>query len=150
MVILQIWGGYILGKARVAEITAEFNSNIKAVWDTVTNNNEYSWRSDIERVEVYNDGKEFIEYTHNGIDTKFVITNKDEYSEYAFNIENKMFTGFWNGSFSETENGGTKIVFKENIFIKNPIIRVISYCFMDLKKIQNTYISDLRKKLGER
>jgi hypothetical protein len=139
----------ILGKARVAEITAEFNSNVKAVWDIVTNNNDYSWRSDIERVEVYNNEKEFIEYTHNGIATKFIITKKDEYSEYAFKIENKMFNGFWSGSFSETENGGARILFKENIFIKNPIVRVISYLFIDLKKIQNTYILDLKKKLGE-
>lgn len=139
----------ILGKSRVSEITAEFNSNIKSLWNTVTDNNDYSWRSDIERIEIYNDKKEFIEYTHNGIATKFTITKKDKYSEYAFNMENKMFTGFWIGHFSETENGGTKIIFKENIFIKNPIIIVISYLFMDLKKIQNTYISDLRKKLGE-
>lgn len=138
-----------LGNGMVAEITAEFNSNIKSVWNTVTNNNDYSWRSDIERIEIYNDGKEFIEYTHNRIATKFIITKKDEYSEYAFNIENKMFTGFWTGHFLETESGGTKIVFKENILIKNPIIRIISYLFMDLKKMQNTYISDLRKKLGE-
>lgn len=138
-----------MGKARVAEITAEFNSNIKSVWNTVTNNNDYSWRSDIERVEIYNHGKEFIEYTHNGFATKFIITKKNEYTEYAFNMENKMFTGFWTGNFSETENGGTKIVFKDNIFIKNPIIRVISYIFMDLKKMQNIYISDLRNKLGE-
>jgi hypothetical protein len=45
----------IFGKTRVAEITAGFNSNAKAVWDVVTNNNDYSWRSDIERVEIYND-----------------------------------------------------------------------------------------------
>ncbi len=60
-----------------------------------------------------------------------------------------MFTGFWTGHFSETENGGTKIVFVENIFIKNPIIKILSYFFMDLKKMQNTYILDLKKKLGE-
>lgn len=138
-----------LKRARVAEITAEFNSNIKSVWNIVTNNNDYSWRSDIKKIEIYNNGKEFIEYTHNGNATKFIISKKDEYSEYAFNMENKMFTGFWKGSFSEKENGGTKIVFKENVFIKNHFIRILSYFFMDLGKIQNTYISDLRKKLGE-
>lgn len=142
-------GGDILGKARVAEITAEFNSDVESVWNTVTNNSDYNWRSDIERVEIYNDGKEFFEYTHNGIATKFIITKKDKFREYAFDMENEMFTGFWTGHFSETESGGTKIVFKENILIKNPIIRIISYIFMDLKKMQNTYISDLRKKLGE-
>lgn len=138
-----------MGKARISEITAYFNSNIKSVWDVVTNNSDYNWRSDIKRIEVLNDGKEFIEYTHNGNATKFTITKKNEYSEYKFNIENKMFTGSWSGYFSETEAGGTKIIFKESIFIKNPIIKVLSYILMDLKKIQNTYILDLKKELGE-
>jgi len=64
-------------------------------------------------------------------------------------LENKNFTGFWVGDFSEIDNGGTKIVFTENIFIKNPLIRVLSYLFMDLKKIENTYVLDLKRKLGE-
>jgi len=139
-----------LGKARISEITAYFNSNIKSVWSVVTNNSNCKWRSDIERIEIINHGKEFIEYTHNGNATKFIITKKNEYSEYEFNMGNKMFTGFWSGNFSETETGGTKIVFKETIFIRNPIIKVLSYFFMDLKKMQNTYISDLTKELGEK
>lgn len=49
-------------------------------------------------------------------------------------MENKMFTGFWTGYFLETETGGTKIIFKENILIKNSIIKILSYFFMDLKK----------------
>jgi hypothetical protein len=60
-----------------------------------------------------------------------------------------MFNGFWTGYFSETETGGTKVIFKENIFIKNPVIKILSYFLMDLKKMQNIYISDLKKKLGE-
>lgn len=81
--------------------------------------------------------------------TNSSIFKKNEYSEYEFNIENKRFTGFWTGYFSETETGGTKIVFTENIFIKNPIIKVLSYFFMDLRKMQKIYVSDLKKKLGE-
>ncbi|OSB18721.1 hypothetical protein B2H94_06325 [Clostridium sporogenes] len=136
-------------KPRTAEVTAHLQSDIKFVWNVVTNNNDYKWRSDIEKIEIINDGKEFIEYTPNGITTKFFITKKEEYSQYEFSMGNKMFTGFWTGHFSETENGGTKIVFVENIFIKNPIIKILSYFFMDLKKMQNTYILDLKKKLGE-
>lgn len=138
-----------MGKARISEITAYFNSNIESVWNVVTNNRDYKWRSDIERIEILNDKKEFIEYTHSGNATKFIITKNNKYSEYGFNMENKMFTGFWNGYFSETETGGTKIIFKENIFIKNPIIKILSYFLMDLKKMQNTYILDLKRKLGE-
>ncbi|GKX65705.1 hypothetical protein [Inconstantimicrobium mannanitabidum] len=137
-----------MGKARTSEVTAYFNSNINAVWDVVTNNKDCEWRSDIEKIEILNEG-EFIEYTGNGNSTKFIITKKKSYSEYEFNMENKMFTGSWTGHFSETENGGTKIIFKENILIKNPIIRVLSYFLMDLKKMQNTYILDLKKKLVE-
>lgn len=137
-----------MGKVRTSEVTTYFNSNIKVVWDVVTNNKEYKWRSDIEKIEILNEG-EFIEYTGNGNSTKFIITKKKPYSEYEFNMKNKMFTGSWTGHFFETENGGTKIIFKENILIKNPIIRVLSYFLMDLKKMQNTYILDLKKKLGE-
>ena len=136
-------------KARIVEVTAYFNSNISSVWNVVTNNSDYKWRSDIEKIELSNDKKEFIEYAHNGYSTKFIITKKNEHKEYEFNMENKLFTGFWTGHFSETETGGTKIVLKENIYIKNPIIKVLSYFVMDLKKFQNIYISDLKKKLGE-
>ncbi|APH24034.1 hypothetical protein RSJ21_08665 [Clostridium botulinum] len=136
-------------KPRTAEVTAYLQSDIKSVWNVVTNNNDYKWRSDIEKIEIINDGKEFIEYTSSGIATKFFITKKEEYSQYKFSMGNKMFTGFWTGHFSKTKNGGTKMVFVENIFIKNPIIKILSYFFMDLKKMQNIYILDLKKKLGE-
>ncbi|MBU3202046.1 hypothetical protein LL037_11570 [Clostridium estertheticum] len=138
-----------MGKARISEVTAYFNSNIKSVWNAVTNNSNCKWRSDIERIEILNDGKGFIEYTHSGNTTKFSITKKKEYSEYEFNMGNKMFTGSWTGHFSITESGGTKIIFTENIFVKNPIIKILSYFFMDLKKMQSTYISDLKVELGE-
>ncbi|BCZ45338.1 hypothetical protein psyc5s11_14050 [Clostridium gelidum] len=138
-----------MSKARKSEITATFKTDIKIVWDVVTNNNDYKWRSDIERIEIIDNGNTFIEYTPNGISTKFTITKKNLYNRYEFNLENKNFTGSWVGDFSEIEKGGTKIVFTENIFIKNPIIRVLSYLFMDLKKIQNNYILDLKRKLGE-
>ncbi len=136
-------------KERVSQVTAYFNSNIKSVWNVVTNNSDYKWRSDIKKIEIVNAGKEFIEYTPRGGSIKFIITKRKQYSEYEFNMGNKMFTGFFTGHFSETETGGTKITFKENISVKNPITKVLSYCFMDLKKKQNTYMLDLKKKLGE-
>jgi hypothetical protein len=136
-------------RERKSEIIAYLNSDIKSVWDVVTNNRDFKWRSDIEGIEIFNDGKEFIEYHKKGASTKFKITKKREFREYEFNMENKMFTGFWTGYFFEVENGGTKIIFKENIFIKNPIIAILSYIFMNLKKIQTTYVEDLKKKLRE-
>lgn len=136
-------------KERISQITAYFSSNIKSVWNVVTNNSDYKWRSDIEKIEIVNAGKEFIEYTQRGNSIKFIITKRNQYSEYEFNMGNKIFTGYCTGHFSETENGGTKMIFTENISVKNPVIKVLSYYFMDLNKKQNTYIMDLKKKLGE-
>ncbi|MBL4932027.1 MULTISPECIES: hypothetical protein [Clostridium] len=136
-------------RERKCEIIAYLKSDVKSVWDVVTNNRDFKWRSDIEGIEIFNEGKEFIEYNKKGTSTKFKITKKREFKEYEFNMENKMFTGFWTGYFFEVENGGTKIIFKENIFIKNPIIALLSYIFMNLNKIQGIYVSDLKKKLGE-
>lgn len=139
----------ILKKGRTTEVTAVFNSSIKAVWDVVTSNSNYSWRSDIKRIEVLENGKEFIEYPYKGNETKFIIINKKEYSNYKFNMVNKMFTGACTGQFLETETGGTILILKEAIFIENPFLEVFSHLFLDLKKIQNTYISDLKKQLSE-
>jgi len=138
-----------LEKERISEATAVFNSSIKSVWDVVTNNTDYSWRSDVKEIKVINEGKSFFEYPYKGNPTKFIINNIKEYSSYKYSMQNKMFTGVCTGYFSETENGGTILVLKENISIENPIIKILSYFFMDLKKIQNTYISDLKKRLGE-
>ena len=134
---------------RKSEITADFQSDVKTVWNVVTNNSDFNWRSDLSKVEVLENGKEFIEYTKEGFSTKFKITKKEEYSRYEFEMQNKNFIGYWSGNFIQTKDGETKVIFKESIAIKNPIIEILSYLFMNLKKIQITYINDVKKKLGE-
>lgn len=49
-------------------------------------------------------------------------------------MKNKNISGEWIGVFAKTENGGTLIVFTEKVNVKNPIKRILSYFFMDLKK----------------
>lgn len=41
----------------------------------------------------------------------------------------------------------TKIDFTEELKIKNFFVELISYLFMNLKKLQLTYIADLKKRL---
>ncbi|WP_026893721.1 hypothetical protein [Clostridiisalibacter paucivorans] len=138
-----------MGKWRVSEVIAYFNSDIKSIWDVVTNNEDYKWRSDIERVEIINKGESFIEYNHKGQAVKFTITNKKKYEKYEFRMENKFFYGFWTGTFFSLETGGTKIIFTEKIYIRNPIMKIMSYLFLNLKKMQQNYIVDLKNKLGD-
>lgn len=135
-------------KCRVAEISAYFDTDVETVWDIVTNNHDYEWRSDISKIEISDDGSTFIEYNKDGNSTKFTITEKTKNKLYKFDMENKFFYGNWQGEFFE-DNGKTKIVFIENIYVKNPIIKILSYVFMNLKKIQIQYIEDLKRKLNE-
>lgn len=135
-------------KCRVSEITAYFNTDVETVWNIVTDNSDYKWRSDISKIEVSDDGSNFIEYNKDGNSTKFTVTEKTKNKLYKFNMENKFFYGNWQGEFFE-EDGKTKIVFIENIYVKNPIIKILSYLFMNLKKIQMQYVEDLKRKLNE-
>lgn len=138
-----------LGKARVSEVTAHFRADVESVWNLVTNLQNYTWRSDIKRIDVLNDGNKFVEYAPNGNATTFTITAKEPYKEYALSMEHNLFTGSWYGHFSKSESGGTTITFVEQIHIHNPIIKLLSYALMNLKKMQLAYISDLKKALGE-
>lgn len=138
-----------MSKPRIAEKTAVFSSDIKKVWETVTNNMDYDWRTDIKSIEILDDNQ-WLEHYDNGRFTKFILKKKIAYEEYVFEMENQMFTGVWTGYFSALDSGGTKAILTEKIFIKNPIIRIISYLSWDLKKIQEVYIRDLKNKLGEK
>lgn len=134
---------------RKSNITAVFAANVETVWKFVTDNSNYSWRSDLSKIEQADNGKTFTEFTKQGFETSFNITVKDLYKRYEFDMQNKNFTGHWVGIFSRTESNGTRIDFTEEIKIKNPVIEILSYLFMNLKKIQLTYIKDLKKVLGE-
>lgn len=68
-----------------SNIKKEFNCNIEQIWDIVTDNTRYKWRSDLSKIEVIDD-KHFVEYAKNNYPTYFVITSKKDYEEYTFNL----------------------------------------------------------------
>jgi hypothetical protein len=138
-----------MSKARVSEATAYFKSDIKSVWDVITNNEDYTWRSDIKKIETTAGGTQWKEYYNEKKYTKFTLIEKVKYIRYIFKMENDMFTGHFTGHFYHNDKAGTKVIFTENVFIKNPIIRIISHLFWNLEKIQQTYIRDLKIKLQE-
>ncbi len=129
-----------------ATITAVFASDIKKVWDVVTDNVHYQWRSDLSKIEVSKDGSGFTEYTRDGFPTYFQITVKEPYKKYGFTMDNKNMSGHWTGLF-EKEGSGTKIIFTEEVSVKNPILNLFVTGF--LKKQQKQYVEDLKKALLE-
>ncbi|RDY27270.1 SRPBCC family protein [Romboutsia weinsteinii] len=134
---------------RKSTIKATFNSDIQTVWDIVTNNRDFEWRSDLSKIEVFDYGKRFMEYKKDGFATYFEITLKEPCKRYEFSMRNISFTGHWVGVFKPTENNGTEIILTEEIHVKSRMMELLSYIYMNLKKIQFTYVKDLKKKLGE-
>ena len=129
-----------------ATVIARFHSSIETVWNIVTDNTAFDWRSDIVKIEVSDDGNRFTELTKDGFETEFTIVLKKPYERYKFDMKNKNMDGHWIGLFSK-DGSGTKIEFTEEVEVANPIMNLFVKAY--LKKQQATYITDLRKAMGE-
>lgn len=129
-----------------ATVIARLHSSIEAVWNIVTDNTAFGWRSDIVKIEVSDDGNRFTEFTKDGFETEFTIVLKKPYERYEFDMKNKNMDGHWIGLFSK-DGSGTKIEFTEEVEVANPIMNLFVKAY--LKKQQATFITDLRKAMGE-
>ncbi|EGP4760083.1 MULTISPECIES: SRPBCC family protein [Enterococcus] len=128
-------------------IEAIFHADIEKVWQVVTSMTNTKWRSDLNKVEVLEDQKVFVEYTTQDFSTTFTITEFEPMKFYAFEMENVNMKGKWTGEFFSLSDHKTKIHFAEAIQAKKIYLRpfVKSY----LKKQQKTYVNDLTKYLHE-
>ena len=129
----------------VTTIKAVFQCDVQKVWNVVTSLENYSWRSDLSKIEVVNE-KQFIEYTKNGFATKFTITATKPHKLWEFDIDNDNLKGHWTGIFSQG-NGTTEIIFTEDVTAKKIFMKPFVKAF--LKKQQKAYVEDLRIALGE-
>lgn len=128
----------------VSTIKAEFQCEVEKVWKIVTSLDEYSWRSDLDKIVVTVPEKEFEEHTKDGYVTKFHITAYDQYKRYEFDMENGNMQGHWTGIFSYSD-GITVIEFTENVTAKKLIMKLFVGAY--LKQQQAKYIQDLRNAL---
>lgn len=131
----------------VANIKAMFHYEIEKVWELVVALDDYSWRSDLSRIEIIEKGKKFVEYTKSGYPTTFTITHFEPCRRYEFDIENSNMFGHWVGLFIYKDDK-TLIDFTENITVKSLIMK--PFVGRYLKKQQLTYIKDLRNVLENR
>ena len=56
-------------------IKKEFNCDKNKLWDIITDNTKFTWRSDLSKIVIVDD-KHFIEYDKNNFPTYFTITSK--------------------------------------------------------------------------
>ncbi|CEM62708.1 SRPBCC family protein [Treponema phagedenis] len=126
---------------------ATIQQPIKKVWETVTDLKNYSWRSDIEKIEIISD-KEFIEYTKDGFKTVFTTTVFMPHERWEFDMENKNIKGHWVGLFFD-HGDKTMIDFTEDIQCRKFFLKPFFKIFIDryLQKQQQHYFQDLQREL---
>lgn len=118
----------------------KFNCDIETIWNIVTDNSNYSWRSDLSKIDII-DEEHFIEYAKNNFPTYFTITSKQKFKEYKFDLENKNIKGKWIGLFKELPNGIVELDFTEEIETSNFIMKLVAKSY--LKRQQKRYFKDL-------
>ena len=129
----------------VSTIKATLPCAISKGWEIVTSLENYTWRSDLSKIEILNE-RQFVEYTKEGYATTFTITDTKPCERWEFDMENSNISGHWTGIFT-AKGEQTEIEFTENVMAKKLIMRPFLRPF--LKKQQELYLSDLRKALKE-
>ena len=127
----------------ISSIKAVFHRDIQTLWDTVTSLENYTWRSDLSRIEILNE-TQFVEYTKDGYATTFTVTACVPNQRWEFDMDNSNMHGHWTGVFTE-KGGKTEIEFTEEVTAKKLIMKPFVKAF--LKKQQAQYVADLEKEL---
>lgn len=113
--------------------------------DIVTSLENYSWRSNISKIEVLSEN-EFVEYTKDGYQTTFTIIAMEPYKIWKFLMENDNISGHWTGLFSQKDNI-TTIDFTEDVNAKKVLMK--PFVGFYLRRQQRIYVCDLEKVLRD-
>ena len=132
---------------------AFFKSGVSEVWNKTTDLSDQLWRSDISRVDSFEQGKKFRETTKKGAVTEFEVILFEPVSRYACKMENEKFSGSFSLCLSIAADGspekdGTRLILTEEIKAKNPLLAPAMYCFV--RAAMARYMADLALALGEK
>lgn len=144
--------GLLLPKERKMTRQTRYNASKETVYNIVTNNEDFTYRTGIKEIRILKkegEKEEWEEIGYNGTIINFRTREKKPFSFYSFDMKNDVFTGYWTASFEETANGGTLFTATEHIRIKNPYLKVFSYPFFNIGKFMENYQTDLRARLKE-
>lgn len=122
-------------------------AHIETVWNIITNNEDYSWRSDISKVKIINK-KKFIEYDKHNFNTNFIIMKKEEMKEYRLDFDNQNLYGHWIGRIKTVNEQDTEIEVIEKINVKQKWKKILAKKMIKMK--QKQYIKDLKKKINQK
>lgn len=129
----------------ISKIRARLPYDVRTVWETVTNLEDCTWRSDLSRIAVV-DERRFVEYTKEGYATEFTVTEVQPCARWAFRMENSNMKGSWLGVFTAGD-GWMEVVFTEDVSAKKRWMK--PFVGIYLKKQQARYMEDLRRALAK-
>lgn len=127
-----------------SNIKKAFRCDKEKLWNIITDNTNYSWRSDLSKILIV-DKDHFIEYTKDNFPTYFTITKKNKLKRYEFEIENTNIKGRWIGLFKEISDGCIELDFTEEVEVNSFMMKILAKPY--LKKMQKRYIKDLENAL---
>lgn len=96
--------GLALPKMREEARRVIINAPIQSVYTTVADNENWTYRSDLQDLIIIEraGGREvWDEVSKNGVAIRFKTKKKIPYSYYSFDMECKMFTGYWEACLTE-------------------------------------------------
>ena len=129
-----------------SNIKKQFSCGRNKLWNIITDNSNYAWRSDLSKIVIIDD-THFVEYTTKNFPTYFTITAKEKLKEYKFDLENVNLKGRWIGIFKELPNGNIELDFTEEIEVNSFIMKLLAKSY--LKSQQKRYMRDLEKELNK-
>ena len=129
-----------------SNIKKQFSCDRNKLWDIITDNSNYVWRSDLSKIKIIDD-THFVEYTKNNFPTYFTILSKEKLKEYKFDLKNANLKGKWIGIFKELPNGNIELDFTEEIEVNSFIMKIFAKSY--LKSQQKRYMRDLERALNE-
>lgn len=115
----------------------------KEIYDIITNNEFYLWRSDLSKIEIV-DENHFIEYTNKNFPTFFTVIKSIKNKRYETEMINNNIEGKFIIELKKIDNK-TEFIIREEIQKLNIKLKFASKLF--LKKMQKKYIFDLLKEL---
>lgn len=140
----------ILPKQRIKVCKSVYNTSSEKVFNIITNNNDWQYRSDLKELKILEKNDDFEtwdEIAKNGNIIHFKTRKKIPFSYYAFDMESKIMKGFWEAEIKELDNGKTLFIATEYIKMKNLFLNVFSYLFFNIGRYMEKYQKDLGKKI---
>lgn len=143
--------GIFLPLHRVETYTSTYNSSPKDVYEALVDNTNWQHRRGLKGLILKSregDIETWDEVQKNGQVISFKTIEKRPYSYYSIKMSGPIFEGVWFAELIEVDSQTTELRATENIKIKHPIIRLLSYLFLDLKKQMISFQNDLQDKLS--